>query len=71
MKLGELLCSIRGHEQIRKIEGTRICMECIHCGYKTTGVDISKDAPVAFSSRDIHEIYEFLLEQEYSLHPGG
>jgi hypothetical protein len=45
IRLGELLCGIRGHEMVMHFEHKRVSMRCTSCGHDTPGWEIAERAP--------------------------
>ena len=42
--LGKVACGLRGHNAVLHFDGNRVSMRC-HCGYDTTGWEISGNGP--------------------------
>lgn len=70
-KLAELACGIKGHEMLRRVEGTRIFLECLHCTKEHPGLEVPSTRPMGFTSGDIVDMYEFLRDVEMGLGCGG
>lgn len=45
-RIGRVLCGLRGHDELRHYEGTRVVMRCTNCGHDTPGWDTSGRAPL-------------------------
>jgi hypothetical protein len=45
MRLGRLLCGLRGHDPVLHFEGKRVMMRCTSCGHDTPGWEISERGP--------------------------
>lgn len=44
-RAGQLLCGMRGHDQVRHFEGKRVMMRCTSCGHDTPGWEVGDRAP--------------------------
>jgi hypothetical protein len=44
-KLGQLLCGLRGHDEVLHFENHRVMMRCTSCGHDTPGWEISGHGP--------------------------
>lgn len=44
-RVGQVLCSVGGHDSVLHFEGSRVMMRCTSCGYDTPGWDISGRGP--------------------------
>ena len=45
VRVGQFLCSIRGHDSVLHFEGNRVMMRCTSCGHDSPGWEISGRAP--------------------------
>jgi hypothetical protein len=45
VRLGQLLCGLRGHDSVLHFEGKRVNMRCTSCGHDTPGWDVSGRGP--------------------------
>jgi hypothetical protein len=45
VRLGQLLCGVRGHDSVLHFEGNRVMMRCTSCGHDSPGWEISGRAP--------------------------
>jgi hypothetical protein len=45
MRLGQLLCGMRGHETVMHFEEKRVTMRCTSCGHDTPGWELGDRAP--------------------------
>ena len=45
VRVGQVLCGIRGHDAVLHFEGKRVMMRCTSCGHDTPGWEISDRAP--------------------------
>jgi hypothetical protein len=45
VRLGQLLCGVRGHDSVLHFEGNRVMMRCTSCGHDSHGWEISGRAP--------------------------
>jgi NAD-dependent SIR2 family protein deacetylase len=45
MRVGQLLCGLRGHDTVMHFEGKRIMMRCTSCGHDTPGWEVADRAP--------------------------
>jgi hypothetical protein len=45
LKLGQLLCGIRGHDTVMHFEAKRVLMRCTSCGHDTPGWEIADRGP--------------------------
>jgi hypothetical protein len=44
-RLRQLLCGIRGHENLMHFEGNRVMMRCTSCGHDTPGWEVATRGP--------------------------
>jgi hypothetical protein len=44
-RLGQLLCGVRGHDEVLHYEGNRVMMRCSSCGHDSPGWEISGHGP--------------------------
>jgi len=44
-RFGQLLCGMRGHDEVLHFEGKRVMMRCTSCGHDTPGWDVSGRGP--------------------------
>ena len=44
-RLGQLVCGLRGHDEVLHFEGKRVNMRCTSCGHDTPGWEISERGP--------------------------
>lgn len=44
-RLGQLMCGVRGHDEILHFEGNRVMMRCTSCGHHSPGWEISGRGP--------------------------
>jgi hypothetical protein len=45
VRVGQVLCGIRGHDSVLHFEGNRVMMRCTSCGHDSPGWEISGRAP--------------------------
>jgi hypothetical protein len=45
VRLGQLMCGLRGHDSVLHVEGNRIMMRCTSCGHDSPGWEISGRGP--------------------------
>jgi len=45
LRLGQLVCGLRGHDAVLHFEGNRVNMRCTSCGHDTPGWEISERGP--------------------------
>jgi hypothetical protein len=45
LRLGQLVCGLRGHDSVLHFEGNRVNMRCTSCGHDTPGWAISERGP--------------------------
>ena len=45
VRVGQFLCSMRGHDSVLHFEGSRVMMRCTSCGYDSPGWEVSGRAP--------------------------
>ncbi len=45
VRIGQLLCGMRGHDALMHFEGKRITMRCTSCGYDTPGWELGDRSP--------------------------
>src|SRR5262245_12736095 len=45
VRVGQLLCGVRGHDSVLHFEGNRVMMRCTSCGHDSPGWEISGRAP--------------------------
>jgi hypothetical protein len=45
VRLGQVLCGLRGHDSVLHFEGNRVMMRCTSCGHDTPGWEISGQGP--------------------------
>jgi hypothetical protein len=44
-RLGQVLCSLRGHDAVLHFEGKRVNMRCTSCGHDSPGWEVNGRAP--------------------------
>jgi hypothetical protein len=44
-RLGQVLCSLHGHDSVLHFEANRVMMRCTSCGHDTPGWEISGQGP--------------------------
>lgn len=37
MNLRQLVCAVRGHDDLLHVENGRMCLQCMSCGFESTG----------------------------------
>ena len=45
VRMGQLLCAMRGHDSVLHFEGNRVMMRCTSCGHDSPGWEITGRAP--------------------------
>jgi hypothetical protein len=45
VRLGQLVCGLRGHDSVLHFEGNRVNMRCTSCGHDTPGWEVSGRGP--------------------------
>jgi len=45
VRVGQLLCAMRGHDSVLHFEGNRVMMRCTSCGHDSPGWEISGRGP--------------------------
>lgn len=45
VRVGRILCGMKGHENVMHFEGKRVMMRCAACGHDTPGWDINERGP--------------------------
>jgi hypothetical protein len=45
MRVGQLLCAMRGHDSVLHFEGNRVMMRCTSCGHDSPGWEINGRGP--------------------------
>jgi len=45
MRIGQMLCALRGHDSVLHFEGNRVMMRCTSCGHDSPGWEISGRGP--------------------------
>jgi hypothetical protein len=45
VRVGQFLCSMRGHDSVLHFEGNRVMMRCTSCGHDSPGWEINGRAP--------------------------
>ena len=45
VRVGRLLCGVRGHDAVLHFEGNRVMMRCTSCGHDSPGWEISGHGP--------------------------
>jgi len=45
VRVGQVLCGMRGHDSVLHFEGNRVMMRCTSCGHDSPGWEISGRAP--------------------------
>jgi hypothetical protein len=45
VRVGQLLCAMRGHDSVLHFEGKRVMMRCTSCGHDSPGWEISGHGP--------------------------
>jgi hypothetical protein len=54
IRLGQVLCGLRGHDSVLHFEGNRVMMRCTSCGHDTPGWEISGQRPRLRYAGDAH-----------------
>lgn len=67
----QILCSIRGHDLIKQFDGIKIYVRCQDCGWQSRGIRVKQTCPTVLSGAEIDDIYNHMMDVEYSLHGGG
>jgi hypothetical protein len=49
-RMGQLLCSLRGHDYMLKAQHRRLALHCRACGHTTAGWDLSDPTPKPMGS---------------------
>src|SRR3989440_10158982 len=45
VRIGQMLCAMRGHDSVLHFEGNRVMMRCTSCGHDSPGWEISGRGP--------------------------
>jgi hypothetical protein len=45
VRVGQMLCAMRGHDSVLHFEGNRVMMRCTSCGHDSPGWEVSGRAP--------------------------
>lgn len=45
VRVGQMLCAMRGHDSVLHFEGKRVMMRCTSCGHDSPGWEVSGRAP--------------------------
>jgi len=45
LRIGQMLCALRGHDSVLHFEGNRVMMRCTSCGHDSPGWEISGRGP--------------------------
>jgi hypothetical protein len=45
VRVGQMLCALRGHDSVLHFEGPRVMMRCTSCGHDSPGWEVSGRAP--------------------------
>lgn len=69
-KLKQFLCGLRGHEEIKTIEGGVIYSVCIRCLHRGPGIR-AEESMWLYAQTHAEELYEFLYDHEMQLGMGG
>ena len=54
IRVGQLVCGLRGHDSVLHFERNRVQMRCTSCGHDTPGWEISGEGPRKRYEGDAH-----------------
>jgi hypothetical protein len=55
-RVREMLCGLRGHDDLLQFQRDRMFLKCFSCGHETSGWELNQTPPTLLSRRDTRRL---------------